>query len=256
MSDSAPADNPLKRDLTFLQAAGDCIELWDVLTFPLSISAELERKFRVCFPLLAHSANHVATALEVYRRRPLVASSSARIAFESALSAQWVLLTHQGEDVLVQEARHQWLVRTKEFSAAIGHPQELAEIVATEPVDGKLRSWSINNICARFCETSLLYDVYRDLTQAIHPSYGLVQAHIELQADSTPSTVDRTGSLKLLGSTAEALGLSAVLALDALGRMQTNPDLLRTVEQIAGEAGLPSDLALSDGKPHLQRGPA
>ena len=45
--------------------------------------------------------------------------------------AQWVLLTHEGEDQLVQAARHQWLVRTKEFSAAIGDPGELAEIVAS-----------------------------------------------------------------------------------------------------------------------------
>jgi len=251
MSDP-PIDPFDEIDAGYLSAADACVAIWDELPLPIDVPVERLRKFRVCFPLLAHAMNHVATALEIRQRRPFVAASSSRVAFEHALSAQWVLLTHNGEEQLIRAVQYQWLTRVKDVSAAIGHPEELAGIVATAPVTGELRSWSMTKICARFSDTSLFYDVYRDLSQAIHPSFGLIQAHVDLAHDDR-SVIDRTGGAKSLNSTAQALGLSAVLALDALERMRQDSVLLARVEAIATKAHLPHDLTLSDMEPHLQR---
>ena len=237
-----------------MDAAEKCVDLWHTLSFPVDVISEFERKFRVCFPLLAHAMNQVTTAIQVRKRLPFVAASNARIGLESALSAQWVLLTYEGEDQLVRAAEYQWQTRVKEFSAAVGHPEELAKIVATKPLPGELRSWSITKACARFSDTSLFYDVYRDLTQAVHPSFGLIEAHAHLGDDR--NVLDRSGGLKLLQSTPQALGLAAVLALDAFERMRSGHPLLRRIEEVAANAGLPNDLALSDQEPHLQGPPA
>src|SRR3546814_3048536 len=64
---------------------------------PLEIETRLDRKFRLCFPLCANAINHVEAALAARSRYPWVAKASARIAFEHALTAQWVLLTVNGE---------------------------------------------------------------------------------------------------------------------------------------------------------------
>lgn len=246
--DSEIADN------SYIDAARKCVEIWDASTFPIDISEDMERKFRVCFPLLAHALNHVETALSVRARRPLVASSSCRVALECSVSAQWVLLTHGGEDRLVRAAEYQWITRAANLSAALGDPPEFASVVATEPAPGELRSWSVTQVFDRFSDKGLFYDLYRDLTQSIHPSYGMIQAHIDL-TPGAPPRLNRAGSIRPVHSTAQALGLSAVLALDALERMRAGQPGLASLEKVARQAGLPNDLALSDQQPHLQRPP-
>lgn len=54
----------------------------------------------MCFPLAAHAINHVEVALEAQQKFPWVARTSARVAFEHTLRAQWVLLTVDGEHKL------------------------------------------------------------------------------------------------------------------------------------------------------------
>jgi hypothetical protein len=63
----------------------------------LEIERGLRSKFTVCFPMAAHAINHVDVALSALAAFPWVAKSNARIAFEHALTAQWVLLTADGE---------------------------------------------------------------------------------------------------------------------------------------------------------------
>src|SRR4051794_8375555 len=69
----------------------------DDSSHPVTVEARLNNKFIICFPLAAHAINHVETALRTRDRFPWVAKSSARIAFEHALTAQWILLTADGE---------------------------------------------------------------------------------------------------------------------------------------------------------------
>src|SRR6185312_8116964 len=70
---------------------------WRGLPSTPKLNAELINKFRVVFPLAAHALNHIEAAEYFQSSSPWVAVSSARIAFEHALTAQWVLWTEGGE---------------------------------------------------------------------------------------------------------------------------------------------------------------
>lgn len=77
-------------DAAYLRAATQCLRLWQEVCDRTEVPAGLIVKFRVSFPLIAHAMNHVAQALEVIERYPLVAATSARVALEHALAAQWL----------------------------------------------------------------------------------------------------------------------------------------------------------------------
>jgi len=178
-------------------------------------------------------------------------TSSSRVAFKCALSGQWVILTAGGESRLIRHAEHQWLVRVQDFSRAVGDPDELAEIVRQESAPGKERSWSISTICLRFDADGLLYDLYRDLSQAIHPSYGMIQAYFNPFSGSEPA-IHRTGKLWSLEYFSMGLGLAAVWAMQALGALTDSDSLGNFVAEIAQRAELPHDLRHSDRSPEEQ----
>ncbi len=89
------------KDAGFVAAAEACVRHWGG-ALPIEVADEDQIKFRVCFPLVAHSLNQIAAALLLLRAgQPFVATANVRVAFEHALTAQWVLLTHGGEERLV-----------------------------------------------------------------------------------------------------------------------------------------------------------
>lgn len=243
-------------DRRYMEAAQQCVAHWKSVDQRLAVPAELGVKFRVCFPLIAHAMNHVTHAIDLAATAPFVMASGARIALEHALTAQWVQLTHDGEITLVNHMTHSWMVRTAEFASAAGEEEELAPILERPPIDGKERSFSMSLVFARFESSGLFYDVYRDLAQAVHPSYGTVTAHLAIRPDEAdsdrPTKIDPHGRRNQNSSTALGLGLAAVLACDALERLREGSPDLDLVGRIAADAGLPSDLRLSDQNPDLQ----
>ena len=58
----------------------------------VAVRADAELKFRVVYPLAMHAMSSVDAALALLAR-PWVAAVNARVVFECALAAQWVLLT-------------------------------------------------------------------------------------------------------------------------------------------------------------------
>src|SRR5690242_7671042 len=86
-------------DAAYLAAAEEVMTLWRRWWQPaqsVEVPVAAEMKFRVIYPLATHALNNVAAALTLMRR-PWVAGVNGRVAFEYALAAQWVLLTHGGE---------------------------------------------------------------------------------------------------------------------------------------------------------------
>lgn len=247
--DSLPPDLHA-RDEAFERAARACLALWeDVL--PLQLQTSDSVLFNVCFPLAAHALNQVAAALELQRRFPLVAAGNARIGLEHAVASQWVLFTQGGAEQLVHAMEYQYMTRAQAFSDALGHPTELEDIDAMVAVDGRLRSWNIGNVMNRFADSGLFYDRYRELSQAIHPSYATLQAHTDIASQHMVSRVDRSGRETEIESVPETLGLTAVLAMDTVERLRAANSRLDKVEAIAAAAGLPANLAVGDTQPHL-----
>src|SRR5258707_15663768 len=89
-------------DASFVAAAEACVLRWQG-ALPIEVVDEERVKFRVCFPLVAHSLSQVAAALLLlHAGQPFVATANTRVALEHALAAQWVLLTYRGEERLVR----------------------------------------------------------------------------------------------------------------------------------------------------------
>ncbi len=90
-------------DLGFLESARTVVQLgreWWGPGQPIAVSRAVELKFRMIYPLALHALNNVAVSLDLSERLPWVAAGQARIAFQHPLKAQWVLLTHDGEQEL------------------------------------------------------------------------------------------------------------------------------------------------------------
>lgn len=243
------ADAPVD-DSSYLGAAQDCLDLW-ASAVPVACDADDQVLFNVAFPLVAHAMNQVATALLVGEQFPLVAAGAARVALEHAVAAQWVLLTAGGPEQLVRAMEHAFLTRAHAFSEALDHPPELAGLDATQSVDGRLRSWNIGNVMNRFATGGLFYDLYRELSGAVHPSYATLQAHTDIRTSHAVTRIDRHGAETRVDCVAQVLGLSAVLAMDTLERIRTPDSRLDQVQAIARAAGLPADLASGDTRPDL-----
>lgn len=237
---------------------------WQEQTSTPELNPELSRKFRVCFPLAAHALNHVAAAVTLQPSSPWVATSSVRIAFEHALTAQWVLWTKDGEELLAQQMSLQDHRRSSEFidavvraaadtpdlaeSAALA--EELGEFLGNKPVS----DWTVVNLCERFSSTRLLYGMYRDLSQAVHPSYGLIRAHFEI----TPPPDVGVGPVSPFGTELDSpelirgMAVSSLWALYVLEVSRAGHLDAAEVLRLGEEAGLPVDLRASDLRPHLQ----
>jgi hypothetical protein len=248
-----------------LHVAQQCVDLWHRRWFGrLAVDSAQEVKFRICFPLAAHALNHVETALSLYEQRPWVAASSTRVAFEHALAAQWVLLTDGGERELVNWMEGQRHLRVKEFADALSRlASEPDASVATlsefehqalvgDPPDAS--SWSVFNACSRFSDTKLFYDIYRNLSQAEHPSLGLIATHLVVTPAGVQNDLSAAGALKPSDEVPRALGLSALWSLYVLEQLRDGQPHAAAVARIGDEASLPTDLRASDRYPERQPG--
>lgn len=266
--ESRYADQVGETEATWMRVVHAALERWRTSwqeqTSTPTLNPELSRKFRVCFPLAAHALNHVEAAVALQSSSPWVAMSSVRIAFEHALTAQWVLWTKDGEDLLAQQMALQDHRRSSEFvdavvraatdtpdlaeSAALA--EEFVEFLGQKPVS----DWSVFNLCERFSSTRILYGIYRDLTQAVHPSYGLVRAHFDI----TPPPEVVVGPINPFGAKLDAPELIRGMAVSSLWALYVleiskaeHPDAVEVL-RLGEEAGLPVDLRASDLQPHLQ----
>jgi hypothetical protein len=253
---SQPEDDAVVHaNARFLRAAEAAVEHWNE-ALPISVPDSASVKFRVCFPLIAHALNHASCGLANISLLPFVAVTNARVAFEHALAAQWVLLTREGEISLVRHMEYGYLTRAKAFAKAADCPDELKDIVVSEPADGPQRAWSVEMACARFDTSGLLYDIYRNLSQAIHPSYETLRAHIDIdRLGSDAVRISGSGDLKPMTELLRALGVSSVWAIDVLERLRVGQPNLAKVEKIARAGLIPIDLARDDKKPELQLPP-
>jgi hypothetical protein len=241
------------KEAGFVAAAEACLRHWDT-ALPIEVADSDQVRFNVCFPLIAHSLSQVRAALMLVRaNQPFVATANTRVAFEHALTAQWVLLTHGGAERLVKHMDASYLTSVKEFSKAIGDPPELSDIISRSPADGPARSYSVPMICDRFNQDKLLYNLYRHLGQSIHPSLETLQAYLNVH-DLESHKVTAVGE-RVPPDLYKAIGFSAVMAAEVIERLRRGQSKLAVIQEIAQTASLPFDLSLSDTQPHLQHAP-
>lgn len=233
----------------------------------LEVVVKLDNKFRLCFPLAAHALNHVEAAWNLRTSLPWMAKSGARVAFEHALTAQWVLLTEGGEAQLKTQLDRDAFVRREmyvdsvrklsqlddTFTQAHGLTDaDLTSLIGERPEGGRRR---FEAICRRFANTdmaNLFYDIFRDLSEAVHPSYGLIQSHLTFDPGWVANGVNWRGTSGNEGELIRALAVSSLWALYALEVCRDGQPHALEVIEIGHRAGLPVDLRFSDQQPELQ----
>jgi hypothetical protein len=114
--------------------------------------------------------------------------------------------------------------------------------------------WSAANACSRFSDTKLFYDIYRNLSQAEHPSPGLIAAHLAAIATPGQRTISVAGALRPSEEVPRALALAALWSLYVLEQIREGQPYAPAVEQIGRDASLPTDLRDSDQHPDRQPG--
>jgi hypothetical protein len=235
----------------------------------LSIDARLHDKFMMCFPLAAHAMNHVEAALEARQRFPWVTKTSARIAFEHALTAQWILLTSDGERKWKANFDNNDHTRTERLIRGVqrlGHDDEEFALAAHGLSDEELLGLvqakaqgpgadNVEGMCRRFAcggADDLLYHIYRDLSGAVHPSLSLLCAHWRFDAKAKPLGVNPFGDAGEESLLGRELALSAMWALYSVEVCRFEQPRMALVASMGATAGLPVDLRSSDQRPDKQ----
>jgi hypothetical protein len=167
-----------------------------------------------------------------------------------------------GEGELVNWMKKQQYVRAKEMAEALGRlasepsvaglalDESQHQTLVGDPPDPS--GWSVANACSRFSDTKLFYDIYRNLSQAEHPSLGLIAAHLSVTPEGVQSNISAVGALHPSGEVPRAVALSALWSLYVLERLREGQPNLATVVRIGHEASLPTDLRASDQHPERQ----
>ncbi|MDC9004097.1 hypothetical protein [Mycobacterium marinum] len=225
----------------------------------LAVEARLHRKFLMCFPLAAHAMNQIEAALTVRHTFPWVAAASTRIAFEHALTAQWVLLTADGEIRLKAGFDYGDHIRADRFIKGIRQlgeedqefpeaahglsADQLERLVRTRPDEPGPPN--VEGICKRFSSggaENLLYDIHRELSGAVHPSLSLLRAHLHFTSTGQVSGIDSFGACDAPVMFGRELALSAVWALYAVEVCRFGQARMGQIAAMGTDAGLPVDL--------------
>lgn len=122
-----------RQDGAYLAAARQYVQLWGRDVTAIVVPGKWERPFQLCFPLAAHAINLVAVGVDNVIERPFVATVMARVAFEHALAAEWVLHTEDGENQLARHMEYGLITQARGPSNSLDSPPKLSDLSARQP---------------------------------------------------------------------------------------------------------------------------
>jgi hypothetical protein len=128
----------------------------------------------------------------------------------------------------------------------------LVALIGERPWGGR---GNFEQLCRRFAakETAdLFYDISRSLSEAVHPSWGLVHSYLTFDTDWNPRGVDWTGSSGDSSEWVRSLAISGLWELYALELCRDGQPNVQEILGIGERAGLPVDLRASDQQPEMQ----
>lgn len=235
----------------FISAARAGLAMFDTAPTRLEVLSEDEMRFRVAWPCVAYAMAQARAALALLDLKMLFpAEANIRVAFEHAMTAQWILLTTGSEGPIEREARRQLDAYSRDMSGFIELPPEL---LPGDPVDSSGPARSFQHLCARFSPGGerQLYVLYRDLSAAVHVSTRTWLQYLRwgksgvvgIQPDGDPE----------LGASADiALALAVFLSLGALEELRRDQPRLLEVKALSKQHRVPYSLREDDQEPHLQ----
>lgn len=164
-------------DAEYRECAAAALRLYAQADGKFEVEPDNVVKFQASFPLAMYALNQVGAALMLAERgREYLAVANARVAYEHAVTAQWVLFTEGAEEKLVGSInRHSRLV-VNALATYATIPDEL------NTGFGRDGDPTMPNVEARCKDldggSGSLYFFYRVLSEAVHPSVATLVQHL------------------------------------------------------------------------------
>ena len=151
-----------------------------VAQLEVSVPHPMPEPVKIIYPLARHSLESVRAAIILIDNGlRFVARGNARVAFECAVTSEWVALTKDGEHEIAQEMRRQEQTTIRHYSKMnLPLPADLAEELQAK-YNAAPQAQRFMEMCSRFSpnESRQMYLMYRQASDAIHPSAGIVREH-------------------------------------------------------------------------------
>ncbi|SHG13419.1 hypothetical protein SAMN05443575_1466 [Jatrophihabitans endophyticus] len=164
-------------DTQYRACARDALQLYATATGQFAVPQEGTVKFQATFPLAMYALNQVHAALILAEnKREYLAVANVRVAYEHAVTAQWVLFTRSAEEKLVGTLhRHNRFV-VKDLATYANVPDELLTGFG-EQGDPVMPNFKVQ--CEALNPSSdALISLYRNLTVGVHPSSATLAQHL------------------------------------------------------------------------------
>jgi hypothetical protein len=175
------------------------------------------------------------------RNREFLAVANIRVAYEHAVTAQWVLGTDGAEDRLVGSInRHSRQV----VAAMAEHTAIPEELNSGFGRDGDPTMPSFRARCAALDGgTDSLYFYYRVLSEAVHPSVATVVQHLQFDADRTVTGVNFGATHAPPPDTWVVCAVAALSAAAVVETQREHRPRMPQIVELSERYGVPFDLS-------------
>ncbi len=224
------------------QAYDDLMSLWDAQEH-VRVGRQKARRLFLMHGLIAHTVAQAQAASTLLKdpQTAACAEVNARVAFEHAVTAQYVYLCPNGLEEFEQ------LIRYREFKFQravmrlpnITLPDDMERISAAAKPKMDNFFW----LCERFDESGWLYLPYRVLCTSTHPSNGTLSRYLE-QGEGDLPQLRTYGVADDERSTLWAIVFSALMVVAVLEDLRRFKPNKARVRRIASSIRAPSFLTL------------
>jgi hypothetical protein len=169
-------------DSDLRECARAALQLYATADGQFRVKQEGQVKFQATFPIAMYALNQVHAALLLAdNNREYLAVANVRVAYEHAVTAQWVLSTEGAEERLVGSVNQH---SRQVIRAMSGHTTIPDELQTGYGRDGDPTMPNFWERCkALDGGNDSLYFYYRVLTEAVHPSVATMVQHLNFDVD-------------------------------------------------------------------------
>jgi len=232
-------------DDRYRACATEALELYRSADGHIAVLAEKTVKFQATFPLAMYALNQVYAALELAKLgRPFLATANVRVAYEHAVTGQWVLFTDGAEDRLVGSINREMrkMVRMLESYAEI--PEELRTGYGQ---DGDPLMPNFRDRCrAPDGGNDSLYWYYSALSDAVHPSVATLVQHLAFNDERVIAGVKFGAVHDPPPDMWAACAVSALAAAYTIEIQNEDQTRLQHVLELVDKYKVPCNLSLRD----------
>jgi hypothetical protein len=232
-------------DEAYRSCAAAALELYRSADGHIAVQIERTVKFQATFPLAMYALNQIYASLELVKLgRPFLATANVRVAYEHAVTAQWVLFSEGAEDRLVGSINREMRKRVRMLESYAAIPDELRTGYGqdTDPLMPNFR----DRCRALDGGNDSLYWYYGALTEAVHPSVATLVQHLTFNDEPVIAGVKFGAVHDPPPDMWAACAVSALAAAYTIEVQSQDQTRLNQVFELVNQYAVPCNLSLRD----------